>query len=75
MDESVAGLGTTSPASASLYSPQFPSSNEAAGRYLEASELFAPKLEELLSAWECLEWDAQCSALLPSLKGGAALPG
>lgn len=65
--ESVAGLGTTSPASISLYSPQLQLGNEAAGRYLKASELFAPKLEELLSAWECV-WNgmhnAQCSALV-----------
>lgn len=39
MDESSAGLGSTSPASVSLYSPQLQLGNEAAGRYLKASEL------------------------------------
>lgn len=75
MDERVAGLGTTSPASTSLYSPQFQLSNEAAGRDLKSSELFAPQLEVLLRAWECV-WNGMHHALLlSSSKGAAALPG
>lgn len=68
-------LAPTCPASISLYSPQFQLSNEAAGRSLKASELFAPKLEELLSAWECVWNGMHNSLLLSSLEGGAALPG
>lgn len=75
MDERVAVLAAASPASVALCSLQFPLSNEAAGSDLKASELFAPKLEELFNARECV-WNGMLKALLLfSFKGGAAVPG